>query len=767
MFQAEKGRQPMLRTPAAHVSAIGFSIAIAILLGVGISTYASLRDLMESDRMSSHTRNVLAMLDRTLVLLTNAETGQRGYVITGDSAYLAPYAAAVTADTGIEQTVAQLRRLTLDNPEQQRRLDALEPLIQARLDLINETITIRRTDGFAAAQRHVASNIGKRTMDAIRTLIDEMHRTENVLLQQRAAAAAASMHRVQFSLILGAVASFALLAGSYYLISYEAGERLRAEQAVRHLNDSLDQRVQQQTLALAAANTELRAEIATRIHAEESIRDSEQRLRSTLDTMLEGCQIIGFDWRYIYLNDAAVVQGRQPRAQLIGRTMMEAYPGIEETPLFRALEQTMHRRISQQLENEFQFPNGVTGWFELSIQAVPEGIFILSQEITERKRAETHIEQQLQRLQSLRMIDMAILGATDLRLMLRVVLEQAMARLNTDIAAILRFNATTMMLEMSAISGNRFPETARLTMRIGEGVTGRAALEGHTIAMPMIDSDQLPAWLRPIVAQEGLHAVYATPLIARGNLIGVFQVAFREPFDAAQHWIDFFEALAGQAAMAIDSGDSFAVLQRANRDLKLAYDTTIEGWSNALDLRDKETEGHSQRVTEMTIRLAQQIGMRDEELIHVRRGALLHDVGKLGIPDNILLKPGPLTDGEWEIMRRHPLYAYEWLHRIAYLQPALDIPYCHHERWDGSGYPRGLQGEQIPLAARLFAVVDTWDALRSDRPYRAGWPEEHVIAHIRSLAGSHFDPQAVAAFLSVLAEDAGAVKQYQVGEIGE
>jgi len=189
--------------------------------------------------------------------------------------------------------------------------------------------------------------------------------------------------------------------------------------------------------------------------------------------------------------------------------------------------------------------------------------------------------------------------------------------------------------------------------------------------------------------------------------------------------------------------------RRSALDLFKAYETTIEGWSHALDLRDKETEGHSRRVTELTVRLAYAMGMSKRELVHVRRGALLHDIGKMGIPDNILLKPGPLTADEWNIMRKHPLYAYELLSPIAYLHPALDIPYCHHEKWDGTGYPRGLRGEEIPLAARCFAVADVWDALRSDRPYAAAASAADAREHIRKQAGKHFDPRAVEIFLQL------------------
>ena len=204
---------------------------------------------------------------------------------------------------------------------------------------------------------------------------------------------------------------------------------------------------------------------------------------------------------------------------------------------------------------------------------------------------------------------------------------------------------------------------------------------------------------------------------------------------------------------AAEFSNLFNKLKHSEAQLFAAYDSTIEGWSHALDLRDKETEGHTQRVTEITMKLTHAAGMTEAELVHVRRGALLHDIGKMGVPDHILLKPDRLTDEEWVAMRKHPTFAFELLSPIAFLRPAIDIPYCHHEKWDGSGYPRELKGEQIPLAARLFAIVDVWDALLSDRPYRQGWSKEKVIEHIKSLSGTHFDPKAVELFLKVMNED--------------
>jgi len=189
--------------------------------------------------------------------------------------------------------------------------------------------------------------------------------------------------------------------------------------------------------------------------------------------------------------------------------------------------------------------------------------------------------------------------------------------------------------------------------------------------------------------------------------------------------------------------------RRQAEELAQAYDSTLDGWARALELRDEPTEGHTRRVTELTLRLARKLDIPESDLVHIRRGALLHDIGKMGIPDAILRKGSGLTAAEREIMNRHPQYAYEMLSQIEFLRPALDIPYCHHELWDGSGYPRGLKGEEIPLAARIFTVVDNWDALTSDRPYRPAWPKEKARQYLRENAGKLFDPRIVEAFLSL------------------
>jgi HD-GYP domain-containing protein (c-di-GMP phosphodiesterase class II) len=377
------------------------------------------------------------------------------------------------------------------------------------------------------------------------------------------------------------------------------------------------------------------------------------------------------------------------------------------------------------------------------------GIVGIARDITDKKKAEERIRLQLNRLGALRAIDMAITGSLDVRVTLNVFLEQVTNQLSVNAADVLLMNPHTQMLEYAAGRGFRSRALQHTRLRLGEGHAGRAALEGRIVSVPDLAEVAGDLKRAPLLTEEQFTAYYAAPLIAKGQVKGVLEVFHRGPLDPDREWLDFLEALAGQGAIAVDNAELFNSLQRSNVELVLAYDTTLEGWSRALDLRDKETEGHTQRVTEMTMRLAQTTGMSEAEITHVRRGALLHDIGKMGIPDNILLKPGPLNNQEREFMCRHPVYAYEMLYPISYLRPALDIPYCHHEKWDGTGYPRGLRGDVIPLSARIFAVVDVWDALRSDRPYRAGWPAEKVKEHIQSLSGTHFDPQVVEIFLEM------------------
>lgn len=374
------------------------------------------------------------------------------------------------------------------------------------------------------------------------------------------------------------------------------------------------------------------------------------------------------------------------------------------------------------------------------------------QRLIERKQAEEQTQRHLHRLAALRTIDMAITGSLDVRLTLSVLLDQVVGHLGVHAAAILLLNRQTQMLEYAAGRGFHTDGISRSRLRLGDGFAGRAALERRIVGVPDLREAGEEHARASLLAGEDFVSYYAVPLIAKGQVQGLMDIFHRAPLAPEPEWLDFLEALAAQAAIAIDNATLFNDLQRSNVELTLAYDATIEGWARALELRDQETEGHARRVADMTLAMARAMGVSEAELVHVRRGALLHDIGKMGIPDSILLKPGPLSDEEWAIMRRHPAYAHQMISPIAHLRQALDIPYCHHEKWDGTGYPRGLKGEEIPLAARIFALVDVWDALRSDRPYRAAWPVEAVREHIRSLAGSHLDPHVVDLFLNKLTE---------------
>jgi HD-GYP domain-containing protein (c-di-GMP phosphodiesterase class II) len=362
------------------------------------------------------------------------------------------------------------------------------------------------------------------------------------------------------------------------------------------------------------------------------------------------------------------------------------------------------------------------------------------------------LERQLVRLESLRTIDEAIASSFDLGITLKVLLDQVTTQLKVDAADVLLLNPRSQMLEHAGARGFRTEALKHTHLRLGEGYAGQAALKRLPIRIPVLN--QMPDGLKrsPLLRAEDFAAYFSIPLIAKGRVLGVLEIFHRSPLDPDREWEEFLQTLAAEAALAIDNAGLFSDLQRSNLDLSLAYDATIEGWSRAMDLRDKETEGHTQRVTGITERVALALGMGGDILLHMRRGALLHDIGKMGIPDAILLKPGPLTDEEWDIMRKHPTYALEMLSPITYLRPALDIPYCHHEKWDGTGYPRGMKGEEIPLPARAFAIVDVWDALRSDRPYRSAWPAERVLQYVAEQSGKHFDPRVVETFLRVLKE---------------
>ena len=367
----------------------------------------------------------------------------------------------------------------------------------------------------------------------------------------------------------------------------------------------------------------------------------------------------------------------------------------------------------------------------------------VKREITKEVEGQRRIARQLSRFESLHLIDASILSSMDLALTLDVVLGEAIRELKLDAVDLLVYDEEVQSFSCLSRMGFKTSALEHTSLRLGEGLAGQVALDRQPL---QVDDLNVLREHSPQFTQEGFVGYYGIPLVARGELKGVMEIFFRKEFSPDSDWQNFLDTLAGQAAIAIDNAQLFAHLRQKNEELSTAYEATLEGWVRGLELHDMETEGHSRRVVDMTIRLARRMGIQDELLDHVRRGALLHDIGKLAIPMSILNKPGPLTPEERELVEKHAAYGREMLADIPYLQPALDIPYSHHEKWDGSGYPLGLKGAAIPLPARIFAIIDVYDALIFDRPYRKAWDREKVLDYLQEESGTHFDPDVVHAF---------------------
>jgi putative nucleotidyltransferase with HDIG domain/PAS domain S-box-containing protein len=379
-------------------------------------------------------------------------------------------------------------------------------------------------------------------------------------------------------------------------------------------------------------------------------------------------------------------------------------------------------------------------------------------DITARKQSELRRRRQVGRTEAIQQIDKAITGSLDLRATMELILNHLTEYLNVDAADILLFNPVSQSLEYALGRGFRTRPPERTRLRLGEGFAGIAALERHSVHIADLDSPTSVEGGDLRASEEGFITYFAEPLVAATQIEGVLELYFRRQFEPDLDWVEFLGDLARQAAVAIGNALLFNNLQRSNIELSLAYDSALEGWSKAIEMRDKNQEGHTRRVTELTLSMARALEMSARDLVHVRRGAILHDIGKMGIPDRILLKTDPLTSEDWSVIRTHPSVTYELLSPIPYLRPAMTIPYCHHERWDGSGYPRGLRGDQIPLEARIFAVADVFDSLTTDRPYRKAWSRKKALEYIREQSGKHFDPQVVEVFLKLLGAKEGEIQ---------
>jgi len=493
-------------------------------------------------------------------------------------------------------------------------------------------------------------------------------------------------------------------------------------------------------------------------NALENLRESERKYRNLFNNVPVGLYRTTPDGKILDVNPTLVKMfGFKDQSPLLKTNSKDFYndPKVR----VRWLEQISQNSGSGQLSAELEFkrPDGSSFWAIDSSQAIYdenkntlfyEGSML---DITERKQTEERISNQLARLAALRAIDTVITGSGDLGLILRTILDQVIARLHVDAANILLFNPHTNSLGYKAGVGFRTKIIEKSNISLAKDSMAARVFRGNKIiSIPDLAKEGLYFKRTDLVKEEGFICYFGVPLLVKNQIKGILEVFLRTYEERDWEWLDFLETLANQAAIAIENTTLVSELKRSYRELSDAYETTIEGWSRALDLRDKETEGHTLRVTELTMRIARAMGFNDEDLLNVQRGSLLHDIGKMGIPDRILFKRSTLNPKEVEIIRKHPQFAYDLLSPIKYLHKALDIPFYHHEKWDGTGYPNGLKGEKIPLAARIFAVVDVYDALTSERPYRKPWSKERTLEHIRELEGTHFDPVITELFLSMM-----------------
>jgi PAS domain S-box-containing protein len=357
-------------------------------------------------------------------------------------------------------------------------------------------------------------------------------------------------------------------------------------------------------------------------------------------------------------------------------------------------------------------------------------------------------ERRLQWLQAIRSIDRAIMGSMDVRITMNIVLEKAVTQLSMDAVSVLLLRGNH--LEYAFGRGFKTALASKTDIPLGQLQAGKAALENVPIFIGGYDPAE---WQCELLEQEGFRSYAVVPLNSKGQVLGVLEVFGTQAMELDLEWMDFFQVLAGLAALSLDTATLLDTVQRTNLELAMAYDVTLEGWSRSIDLRYDKVPGHTTRVVDLTLQLAQALAVSDDEMVHIRRGAFLHDVGTIMVPEEVLLKPGKLSAEEEKILHAYPTYSYEMLRTIDFLRPALDIPYCHHEKWDGSGFPRGLKGIQIPFPARIFSVVEAWDSLTHNRPYRQAWPRKKALRYIAEQSGQHFDPEVVQAFLRIVAED--------------
>ncbi|BAJ63914.1 HD domain-containing phosphohydrolase [Anaerolinea thermophila] len=385
-----------------------------------------------------------------------------------------------------------------------------------------------------------------------------------------------------------------------------------------------------------------------------------------------------------------------------------------------------------------------------SVIEIIESLCKMAGAIIERITSLTQANQRLQYMTSLHLINTSISASLDLNLTLRSLVNQIMGQFQVDAVAVFLVNPTTHMLEYAAGEGFRSIDIARTRMRIGEDQVGKAALTRKTICI--YDKNGIAPFFQRahLFRNEDFIAYYAVPLIAQGEVKGVLETFHRHPFTPSEEWRQFIEALAMETAIAIKNAELLQRIQTSNLELALSYDATLLAWAQVVEWHENQPEGSTLQLAEVAVQFAQSVGINNTDLQHFRQGVILHDIGKLMIPRHVLQKPGPLDETEWEMIRQSPVFAFNLLSKVPLLQAAGMIPYMHHERWDGNGYPLGMRGEEIPFPVRVFTIVNVWDALRSQRPFRKAWHEERIHEFLKENMGKIFDPELVPVFLKFL-----------------
>jgi PAS domain S-box-containing protein/putative nucleotidyltransferase with HDIG domain len=500
-------------------------------------------------------------------------------------------------------------------------------------------------------------------------------------------------------------------------------------------------------------------DITERKRAEEALKESEEKYRLLVENATIGI-IIAQDQTLKYINPRAIELVGYSKEELLSHDFAEhIHPDDRDETIgyylkFLQGEETPANHVFRIIDKA-----SGTKWIDSNAVLVnwegrPASLNFLM-EITGRKLAEGALRQRLAELETLYESGLILSQITNPDKIAKKLIALITEKLEWHHVIIRRYHAEDGSLELLAFSHsgkssaqNRSAMKERFQSMISkadEGLSGWVVQHGTTVRSGNLSRDS-----RYREVESGLQSGLYVPMKIGGQIMGVISIESELPNAFTEADERLISTLAAQAAITLDNNQLLEDLQKSNDMIFQAYDDTIEGWSHALDLRDKETEGHTLRVTTLTEELAHEMDIPDSDMIHIRRGALLHDIGKMGVPDRILLKPDKLTDDEWVIMREHPVYAYNLLVRIEFLRPALSIPHHHHEKWDGSGYPDDLRGEQIPLAARIFAIIDVFDALTSDRPYRPAWSREKAINYIREQSGSQFDPKVVQAFMKLI-----------------